>query len=404
MSSTEQSVGSIAESAVARHIANWRKIGFATAPADRNQAQEGIRRAYESARLRPPRYIVWVDSPWMGSIAAAILAKAVQSQFESVVRSFFNSFSKRLWNAIDAKGGSGWWREVEHQITRAVGMSYGNVAMQIRQAIIAELNGRNIGGAEAGMGVYASQELLDRLTLTLDRQLPGEYTRRIVPIVERGLTSDLANSIMAQTWYCGTGSMDGDLAFYDFCRTSGFNFPELGGFLMMAQSCGWWWPFEDICIATERPKLISVDAQGRLHYGKGPAILYPDHWRICAWHGTFVPARFIKWTRNMNVHDIMTEPNIEVRRMMLDIYGLEAFMLASGAQKFQEDECGALFRQELGDDEPIVTVRVRNSTPEPDGHFKYYFLRVPPNTMTAREGVAWTFGLSAHDYHPKKET
>ena len=32
-----------------------------------------------------------------------------------------------------------------------------------------------------------------------------------------------------------------------------------------------------------------------------------------------------------------------------------------------------------------------NSTPEPDGTRRTYFLRVPPQMRTAREAVAWTF-------------
>jgi hypothetical protein len=55
-------------------------------------------------------------------------------------------------------------------------------------------------------------------------------------------------------------------------------------------------------------------------------------------------------------------------------------------------------------DEPLVMVKVRNSTPEPDGAYKDYFLRVPPTMRTAREAVAWTFGLEAEDYKPTQET
>ena len=49
-------------------------------------------------------------------------------------------------------------------------------------------------------------------------------------------------------------------------------------------------------------------------------------------------------------------------------------------------------------------VEVVNSTPEPDGTRKTYFLRVPPTTRTAREAVAWTFGLRADAYRPAVET
>ena len=49
-------------------------------------------------------------------------------------------------------------------------------------------------------------------------------------------------------------------------------------------------------------------------------------------------------------------------------------------------------------------VEVLNSTPEPDGSRKTYFLRVPPRTQTAREGVAWTFALGADQYAPRRES
>ena len=48
--------------------------------------------------------------------------------------------------------------------------------------------------------------------------------------------------------------------------------------------------------------------------------------------------------------------------------------------------------------------RSQNSTPDPDGTRQTYFLRVPPNLRTAREAVAWTFGLSGLQYRPEKET
>jgi hypothetical protein len=47
---------------------------------------------------------------------------------------------------------------------------------------------------------------------------------------------------------------------------------------------------------------------------------------------------------------------------------------------------------------------VVNSTPEPDGTSRTYFLRVPPNIRTARAGVAWTFGLTEEEYHPLAQT
>jgi len=43
-------------------------------------------------------------------------------------------------------------------------------------------------------------------------------------------------------------------------------------------------------------------------------------------------------------------------------------------------------------------------TSEPDGSHKCYFLRVPPTMRTAREAVAWTYGLTAEAYLPLMRT
>ena len=49
-------------------------------------------------------------------------------------------------------------------------------------------------------------------------------------------------------------------------------------------------------------------------------------------------------------------------------------------------------------------IEVVNRTPERDGRFKRYWLRVPPTMRTAREAVSWTFNMPAELYGPEIET
>lgn len=44
-------------------------------------------------------------------------------------------------------------------------------------------------------------------------------------------------------------------------------------------------------------------------------------------------------------------------------------------------------------------VKVINGTPEPDGSYTEYFLEVPPDMETAKEAVAWTYGIHPDDYN-----
>ena len=96
---------------------------------------------------------------------------------------------------------------------------------------------------------------------------------------------------------------------------------------------------------------------------------------------------------------IDAEENVEVRRIMLDRYGWAKFMQDSGAKRIDHDErWGTLYRREIADDEPLVMVEVINRSPEPDGHYRHYSLRVPPTCQAALEAVAWTFDMKPSDY------
>jgi hypothetical protein len=89
---------------------------------------------------------------------------------------------------------------------------------------------------------------------------------------------------------------------------------------------------------------------------------------------------------------------------MLEYYGCDRYLDESGAVPVHRDETGVLWRVELIGDEDVVMTEVVNSTPEPDGTSRTYWLRVPPTTRTARAGVAWTFGLAAETYEPSRQT
>ena len=134
------------------------------------------------------------------------------------------------------------------------------------------------------------------------------------------------------------------------------------------------------------------------------AIEYPDGWGVYAWHGVRVPERVIRAPHSLTGQDILDERNAEVRRVMIERVGYERFLALSGAREIHADAAGVLYRIELPDDESVVLVRVVNSTPEPDGSFRRYVLRVPPQIERARQAVAWTFDMKEAEYQPAVES
>jgi hypothetical protein len=177
-----------------------------------------------------------------------------------------------------------------------------------------------------------------------------------------------------------------------------------GGLGRMARSVGWWWPFENAVVLTERPLALRLDDRDRLHHGDGPALAYADGFALHSWRGAPLTPEFGRRLAATTPESIRAEENTELRRMMVEHYTPERFLKESGAEPLQEDEAGKLWRVEMPDDEAIVLVEVVNSSPEPDGTFNVYFLRVPPDTQTAKAGVAWTFGLTEDEYQPLRQT
>jgi len=163
------------------------------------------------------------------------------------------------------------------------------------------------------------------------------------------------------------------------------------------------------CITVPRPTML-VASTGRsntveLHAWDEPAVQWPDGpsywywhniriWRELADHPSRLTARYIARTRNM-----------ERRRVLLDRLGYERFLQTADAELIQQDDYGKLWRTEIElEGELVHVVEVLNSTPEPDGSSRRYFLRVPPRIRTARGAVAWTFSISRPTaYRPRVE-
>ena len=221
--------------------------------------------------------------------------------------------------------------------------------------------------------------------------------------------ASVRDSVWDSVWASVCGQHDaGWLSFYDFFRVAAALDTEtnkLCGILRVAQSAGWWLLHEKICWVAERHTTLKRDDQGRLHCETGPAVQYPDGWSIYASHGVRLPSWIVERPVEISVANIDSENNAEIRRVMIEKFGRQRWIKESGSTLIHSDDFGALFRRHFPDGrEDVCFVEVINSTPEPDGSFKNYVLRVPPGMRTARQAVAWTFNLDAEQYAPAIET
>jgi len=150
--------------------------------------------------------------------------------------------------------------------------------------------------------------------------------------------------------------------------------------------------------------LVLLDENQRLHSDAGPALEFDDGLKIFALRGVPVPANVVCEPHKLTAKRIESERNMEVRRVLIEVYGMGKYIRETEARIVERTENGVLYLKQQPGDEPIAIVQVKNSTPEPDGTFKEYFLRVPPSMRTVQEAIAWTFGMSAQEYKPAAET
>lgn len=150
------------------------------------------------------------------------------------------------------------------------------------------------------------------------------------------------------------------------------------------------------------PEIIHTDSENRLHSDNGPALLWKgltDYY----WHGTRVPAHVIEHPGAITLDDIHFNRNMEIRRVMLERYGLDRFITNSRAKVIDTEtfrgRTYTLYQHKHPSlTETIVVARVTNATPEPNGSFKDYWLRTPPWMTRVIDAVAWTFNMQPGDY------
>jgi hypothetical protein len=377
--------------------------------------------------------IIWLKSPRAGATAARLLKSDLDwpASLEASQRAVWDDVWTQCVRQVERHLGPDRWAEVRRTIRKeAERKMLDKNHIYIEKQVKAEFGERmgiwiwkylrEIAGIPKFEQIRTDieQNVQAQVAPQVSHNVREEIFQELVPPIRQQVWATIGeplrqmitanNGVLTgrQTWECGFGNLDSSwIAYYNFLRSIGIEGTEpLDGIQKLTESCGWWWPYENLCFITSRPVELHRDNRGRLHNETGMAIRYADGWGFYAWHGIIVPEYVILLPEGLDFEMINAEPNAEVRRVLIERFGLDNYLKRGEVIKIHQDPCGILYRMNLKGDEPILVVRVINSTAEPDGIFKEYFLRVPPNIMRARQAVAWTFGLSEEEYTPKAET
>jgi hypothetical protein len=209
---------------------NWIAIGLSTDPADRRRAEAGVRLAYRRAGLCDTIRMIWTASPMSGAIVA-----------DSLVRRA--SRPRTVANIV---------KPVAAPPRDALKPVPPDLSARIRLAVMEPV---------AYVTEQVRRPINEQIARFVRPTLPG-YGQHDVP------------------W----------LAYADALGQIGADVSATDASAEIARSCGWWWPFDDVCVLSERHSQLARDERGRLHASNGPAVVYSDGWAIYAWHGIAVDA------------------------------------------------------------------------------------------------------------------
>lgn len=262
------------------HREQWIDTLFSTAAADRPAAEAGVRAYFDAARLTPPATVIWVDSPAEACDTALLLGAAHDPLLARIAAAFEAMPKNRERLAClrdrvrEATGAADWRAAVE-----SVGPPLTGVGAPARQDAAGTLTLARIElweDATAAMGAFPNDELFQLET-------------RFWGVVTRALQT-------AGTMLQGSLSRRYHLAWMarDEAKVAGGSAPPmLAAAWQVARSAGPWWPFRQAVMLADRPLEAHRNGQHLLERGDGPALVYRDGWRVCAWNGDFLPEKWI---------------------------------------------------------------------------------------------------------------
>ncbi len=140
----------------------------------------------------------------------------------------------------------------------------------------------------------------------------------------------------------------------------------------------------EFALVANRPTKLTFNEEGRLHSADSPALEYADSFCLFALDGTIMKHKAVTAPISLTIADIEQEYNVEARRTLIDLYGMDRYIKECGAAYH-----GGLYRKAFDDDEALVVYELKK-----DGNTEY--VRVNPDTRNAKQALDWCEVVGAY--------
>ncbi|MDV6273469.1 hypothetical protein R3Q06_08155 [Rhodococcus erythropolis] len=372
----------------------WLERGLCTRPADRSTAESSVAQLYRRSALPKPEF-VWVPSPRAGSALIVTEGLSTKMSFDGTgldcasgyVASMFSASRRRMDARIERRR-IDWQIEHWQRERRSVGT-------------VRDLPSDHSARRGISPQRIVRAAMWESLHTTLFDGVAAAIRTMLTPVAG------------AVTWY---GQQEAHrIAYYDTFRRYGIStFDSEDRELLevqtaLADSTGWWWAFDNVCIMAERPTALHAEpipgsAQGerRLHHSDSPAIEFEDGTNAFVLHGAIVPDWVVL---DPTAERIAQERNVEIRRSAIERIGWDTYIEIAGLTLVDEtDDPGnagcliQLYASPEGWGRSGRILLAVNGSLERDGHRRRYGLHVPGWFTSALDAAGWTYGITGSDY------
>jgi hypothetical protein len=153
------------------------------------------------------------------------------------------------------------------------------------------------------------------------------------------LRDNLRDNLMANL---GDSDFWGQMDLYWICyyqypsKFLGIDYKALQSILNLwddiGHSCGWWYPYENICFISDRPKEIHKNERGQLHKDVSPALLFRDSYCLWMLNGVEVPQYLVETNEsNLDIEFYKKQTNADIKAQFVLKYGIQR-MLSLGTK------------------------------------------------------------------------
>ncbi|MGK7904842.1 MAG: DUF6745 domain-containing protein [Hormoscilla sp.] len=154
----------------------------------------------------------------------------------------------------------------------------------------------------------------------------------------------------------------------------------------LAKNSGCIFPFRNVCWVCDRPRVIRLENEQRIHAEGEPAIEFADGSRVYAHHGVRLPAAYGQvHPEQWRAEWLLSEENAELRRVLIQGIGYDRIcqeLKATSLDTWQEYE---LLRINANLD--WERMHLLKMTCPSTGYI--HAIRVPPNIRSARDAIKW---------------